>query len=252
MGTASLTSQLQKILEFTLTKLYEKHKNSDASKLAKKLGVQEIIGIDGSIVSLWDGLSEHFKGTFTTASVKLHLAVNLVSGSVSWFDITPGSTHDSKCFPKIVSGNMYIFDLGYWSTKLFKTIDEQSAYFLSRVKSSASITVVNVVYGIGQSIVDQDLLSYKIKNKRGNIIELIGTLAVGKSKKEYRILGFWNKKSRNYHWYVTNSTVSRSLIYQMYRLRWQVELSFKSMKSTLNFFQTKVSPCLPAPFRSSN
>ncbi|MCB9228493.1 MAG: transposase [Deltaproteobacteria bacterium] len=40
---------------------------------------------------------------------------------------------------------------------------------------------------------------------------------------------------KKYHWYVTNLTAPRALIYESYRLRWQAELCFKSMKSTLNF-----------------
>ena len=47
--------------------------------MAKKLGVKSILGVDGSLVSLWDGLAEHFKGTFMTAAIKLHFAVNLLS-----------------------------------------------------------------------------------------------------------------------------------------------------------------------------
>ena len=51
----------------------------------------------------------------------------------------------------------------------------------------------------------------------------------------FRAVGFWYKKESTYRWYLTNLTCKRSIIYDLYRLRWQIELSFKSLKSTLNF-----------------
>ena len=69
IATASLSSHLMEVLAFTLSKIYKNQQMAGADELAKKIGVQRFIGIDGSIVSLWDGLSEHFKGTFTTACI---------------------------------------------------------------------------------------------------------------------------------------------------------------------------------------
>ena len=216
-----------------------KHEESEASqKIATKLGVKTIVGIDGSLVSLWDGLKDHFKGTFTTASVKLHFATNLVTGALSWFDLTSGATHDSQRFPRIAKGVLYIFDLGYWSLSLFSDIQNQGGYFLSRVKSNAKLKVSKVVSGcFGKSIIGADLLSFSIYEKKGNCIEFIATLSNSSTNMEVRVLGFWNKHQKKYHWYVTNLEAPKNLIRDLYRLRWQIELSFKSMKSTLNFDQ---------------
>lgn len=235
LGTKSLVTQLTFVLSLIMTKIQECQAIEGRDQVAKKLGVEAIIGIDSSMVSLWDGLSKHFKGTFMTASVKLHMAINLVSGAVSWFDVTEGAVHDSQRFPEIFSGILYIFDLGYWSQELFSEIKGKSAFYLSRVKSNAKFTVTEVVYGIGSSIVGCDLLDFQIQNKRANIIELMVSAMVNNKKVSYRIIGFWNKQNRSYHWYTTNLSCSRTVIYELYRLRWQVELSFKSMKSTLNF-----------------
>jgi hypothetical protein len=49
-----------------------------------------------------------------------------------------------------------------------------------------------------------------------------------------KVLGFWNKTSKSYHWYVTNLSIPADLIYPLYRIRWQVELSFKAAKSSLS------------------
>lgn len=136
LTTASLVKGLQMTLAVLMTLVVGE--NAKASALLKKIGVTEIIGIDASMVSLWEGLCEHFKGTFMTAAVKLHMAINLVSGGVKWFNITSGSTHDSNFFPEISSRALYIFDLGYWSSKLLQNISESGAFFCHASKRTQS------------------------------------------------------------------------------------------------------------------
>ena len=54
---------------------------------------------------------------------------------------------------------------------------------------------------------------------------------------EVRLIGFRFPKTKQYRWYATNLTTSMLLaewIYPLYRLRWQIELFFKSIKSVLN------------------
>lgn len=234
LGTLSLVKHLQLALA-TLLMMRPPTDVKSFSALYKKIGVSGIIGIDASLVSLWDSLCEHFKGTFMVSALKLHFAIDLVTGSIQGFNITDGATHDSKWFAKIWRGKLYIFDLGYWSIHLLKEISDKGAFFLTRVKSNASLNVTEMVYGIGKSIVGSDLLSYPIHRRRKKIVELLATLNTAEKDVEVRVIGFWYKKESTYRWYVTNLKCSRELIYDLYRLRWQIELTFKSMKSILNF-----------------
>ena len=233
LGTSSLVKGMRLALTVLMTVAIKK--NSSSSAILKKVGVAEIVGIDASLVTLWDGLAKHFKGTFMHAAVKLHLAINLISGSVKWLEITAGATHDSRCFPEISRHFLYIFDLGYWSKKLLQEISDQGAFFLSRIKSNAKLTVTQVVSGMGRAIVGQDLLSFQINRRRKTIVELMATMDICGVAFSFRVLGFWHKKDRVYRWYITNLACTRNLIYKLYRLRWQIELCFKAMKSTLNF-----------------
>ena len=233
LGTTSLAKSLQLALAVLMTTVFGK--NASAKALLKRIGIAEMVGIDASMVSLWDGLCEHFGGTFMNAAVKLHLAINVVSGSIKWFDITAGATHDSRRFPAISRRFLYIFDLGYWSGKLLQEISDNGAFFLSRIKSNAKLTVTEVVSGMGQAIVGLDLLSFPVHRRRKAIVELLATMNIFGVDVSFRVLGFWYKKDHSYRWYLTNLKCARGLIYDIYRLRWQIELSFKAMKSTLNF-----------------
>ena len=49
----------------------------------------------------------------------------------------------------------------------------------------------------------------------------------------YCVIGFWNKSTTSYHWYVTNLAAEAKLINVLYRIRWQVELQFKAAKTSL-------------------
>ncbi len=59
----------------------------------------------------------------------------------------------------------------------------------------------------------------------------------GKGFIEVRLIGFRFPRTNEYRWYATNLASSMLLaewIYPIYRLRWQIELFFKSIKSMLN------------------
>ena len=155
---------------------------------------------------------------------------------MTWFKITPTSTSDQKCFPKIkdLVGKLLLFDLGYWSYGLLGTLDTAGAYFLSRVKSKSVILIEAVVDGLSSCYVGHNLSEIDFKRKRGNIIELMGRVPYGETGLALKVIGFWNKDKKCYHWYCTNLDIEAKLIYPLYRLRWQCELIFKGCKNSLN------------------
>lgn len=210
--------------------------NTHNIDILEKIGVTSMVAVDSSIVTLWDSLALKFPGTFNYASVKLHACIDLMTGAVDWYKHTPGSTHDSQCFPTLRAsqGKLFIFDLGYWSYELLVKISNKGAFFLSRIKTSASLVIKETVSGIGKKHVGSDLLSLNFKKSRGKIIEAIVQVVVDGKSHSYRAVGFWNSTEKCYHWYITNLKCEMKYIYLLYKLRWQVELSFKACKSTIN------------------
>ena len=236
MGTESLLRQVQLTLGVLMKEASMVRSSRQAAGLADRLGVESIVGVDGSLVSLWDGLSETFKGTFMEAAIKLHLAIDLIDGAVSWFDLTSGATHDSQRFPILKAGWLYLTDLGYWSVAHFSQIAEAGGFFLSRLKANRNLTITGVIAGgFGKSIIGQKLSQFPVYRRRGKIVELLGELTGGEVTIAVRVIGFWDFKERQYRWYVTNLNAPCGAIAELYRLRWQIELSFKAMKSTFNF-----------------
>ena len=204
-------------------------------EILTKLKVTSILLIDSSSITLWDGAKESFPGTRTLSGIKWHACFNLLSGKMEWFSTSPTSTNDRKCFPNVdwLKGKLIIFDLGYWDYSLFNEIVLAQGFFLSRVKVNAVITIREIVKGISTELVGNNLSSTHLKKKRGRIVEFFGEVG-NKNPKLYRVIGFWNKEDKKYHWYVTNLEINSSAIYSLYRIRWQIELIFKGCKRSLN------------------
>lgn len=208
-------------------------------ELLQKLRVSHIYLIDSSSVSLWHGCASTYPGAWTTAAIKWHAGYDLLSGQPWWFELSPGSTQDQQCFPELseLAGKLLIFDLGYWSYALLLNLDEAKGFFLSRVKSNATIRIESVYQGLSRRWIGQPLSAFRPKRKQKTILRLRGRIRHGNRSKVFRVIGFWNPQQKKYHWYVTNLSVSASAIYVLYRLRWTLELVFKSNKRSLNLDQ---------------
>jgi len=144
------------------------------------LNVFSILLIDSSSISLWDGAKKDFPGTRMTAGIKWHACFNLLSGKMEWFSTTAVKVHDRKCFPPIewLKGKLIIFDLGYWDFNLFDEIARAGGFFLSRVKSNAVVTVVDVVKGISGQLIGEKLSSQHLKKNAADSSSFLGRSVV--------------------------------------------------------------------------
>jgi len=204
--------------------------------LLEQLGVSAIYVVDSSSITLRAAASDSFRGTRTAAAVKWHACIDLLKGSVAWYQVTPGKTHDRKCFPELalLKGKLVIYDLGYWDYGLLAAIAAAGGFYLSRVKANAVLVVTEVVQGVGKKALGKSLGDLPLRKKRASLIEVFCEKVDDGEVLRFRVIGFWNPVSHQYHWYVTNLTVLAAVIYPLYRLRWQIELMFKGCKQSLN------------------
>lgn len=208
-------------------------------KLAKKLGVKDILGHDSSSTSLPEDARGDFPGprkNVLPAAFKWHNCMSIISGMIVWCSLSAATVHDRNGFPplKVLVGRLILFDLGYWDFGLLRDLDKAGCLFLSRIKANAVIEIVKITAGLNKKKYEgRNLLHCRLPKKKKKIVDLVGTFGgAGHDPITLRIVGFWNKQLRCYHWYTTNLTVSAELIYPLYRLRWQLELAFKSAKSS--------------------
>jgi len=207
------------------------------ANVLKKLKLPKIVLIDSSTVSLWESVATIFPRIWTTVAIKLHACFDLMSGKIEWFESSASSSNDQNHFPNIqdfIKGTLFIFDLGYWSHNLLIKIDESCSFFLSRIKSNETIKIKKIVSGLSKEYEGKCLSSIVFKKNRSSIIEFTCLISHENIEKYFRVFGFWNPENKIYHWYISNLNIEAYLIYPLYRLRWQIELIFKSMKSNFN------------------
>lgn len=235
-------NRLKKSLEMILAELMTEFSGRllMGKDILNQLKVDAIWTVDSSTIRLGKKAKANFPGTGTgsKAAIKWHACFDILNGAMVWFQLSPGTTNDSQCFPKLaeLKNKLIIFDLGYYRYALLLAIDNADGFFLSRLKSNASVTVKEIILGLPEKVIGKSLLSLNYTERKENpIMEAIIEKEVSHEKiLQCRAIGFWNPSKKMYHWYLTNLTVSAHFIYPLYRLRWQIELVFKACKNSLN------------------
>lgn len=237
LGSKGVSKSLSKILAHVMSLMADRI--GLTPELRAALGVSGISIFDSSIVTLPNTASATFDGTFTDAGLKFHLEMDAASGAVNWSVLSAASVHDNCGFPEIqsLSGRLSIFDLGYFDWERFVKIKDNDGFFLSWVKSGAALPIIAVVQGIKKRHLGKNLKDIPFKKRHGEIIEFITEKTINNSKHTFRVIGFWNKQKKRYHWYITNLTSCAGIIATIYRYRWQIEILIKGAKQSLNLDQ---------------
>ena len=222
--------------------------------------------IPKELADAYPGYNGFHKGS---ALMNIQYEYDLLSGNWSCLDFTKATRNDQKdsreTLDKIEKDDLQIRDLGYVTMPYLNGVVERGAYFLNRLPTP--INVYREKNG-GYLAIDWDTIDRAFKNKGLSQMELNVVLSKkhklksrmiilpmpndvyqerirkatkhAKSKgcqltKEYKI------KSR-YNIFITNVSkgrLSAQDVAQIYRLRWQIELVFKSWKSGLSVHKMK-------------
>jgi putative transposase len=154
-----------------------------AARLGTRLGgklarFRDVCAIDATVIRLHNVLAKAFPATrtnHTKAAAKLHAVLSLSKRLVADLAISAERVSDREFLKSSldwVAGRLLLFDLGYYAHLLFRAIDGQGGFFLSRLKDSANPTIVAVRCGIarGHKAVGQRL--WDIEFAAGRPIDL--------------------------------------------------------------------------------
>lgn len=224
--------------------------SKSADNLLAELGVTAILLQDASTFGLPNEARHLFPGVNTdkgSAALKIHATFDLLSMAMIYHALSRGIDNDSLYFPEIseLKGKLIIADLGYYDFSRFEAIHEAGGFFLSRIKTNCRAIVTEIptsesAVNVGRTIHETSWL--------GTTIDLKAKFDQGPHSKVFRVVGFWNRKDRKYHWYVTNLKACAALIYPLYRARWQIELAFKALKQSLT--PDRISSSVPMIIRN--
>lgn len=220
---------------------------------------------DSTIVSLPDKLAEAWKGLGgrnAKAALKIQVTYNILARCYKNIEITKAPGNDSGYTKNIVEmvkeNELVIFDLGYFSTMEFKNITEKGAYFISRVKTNTKyyiehtskegkfqkISILTLLKSSRTGVVDT-YVYIGGNNKKRMHCRLVAVMLPEKAanervrkareeaEKKNEVLTDLQRELLRWNILITNTTkemLSAECICDTYRIRWQIELIFKSWK----------------------
>jgi hypothetical protein len=175
------------------------------------------------------------------AGVKFHTVISLWDHLPLCGDITAQRLHDNKAFREtsMEPGTLSLFDLGYLDVERFIDATEREAFFLTRLKENHEPEIVRVHRGLGSRLearglkVSDALRDGTLDSDDEGTIDLDVRLTHGTREAVVRAVAVEDDEGTR-HWYLTNvgrEVLSPRQIAEAYRLRWEVELLFKQLKS---------------------
>lgn len=199
-----------------------------------------------------------YGGEGREAIVQIQFEYQLFGGKVTTLSVGSALDSDSaegmKSIDQIPAQTLLLRDLGYSSPKAFRELTRRGLYFISRAKSQWNFYTFKD--GQYRQITTDNIID-KLKHARGKYIDLevfvgeqvrtpvrlIANLLSDEQKKRRlkkksanRKLGKDALESIGLNLFVTNVENNKCAaheIYELYTLRWQVELVFKAWKSVM-------------------
>jgi len=215
----------------------------------------DIVVQDGTSFALHDGLATAFKGRFTTvspAAAELHCTMSVFSDNLEAVAITGDAECERHYLPEPseLARKLLLCDRGYDSTVYMERVAKAGGAVLSRIRKSHNPKVVRIRhrgdrYRNKEGRCLRTVLRRMPKDKVLDMDVAFDDGSVG--GRHFRLVVFWNRAKKEWVRLLTNldrQRFSAADIAQVYRIRWQIELLFKELKSygNLHKFCTTKEP----------
>ncbi len=258
---------LETCLQHAVDQSVEKETHSIDAALLNPFG--RVLIFDSSSWDVDPHLAEVFPGSGGDASMancKLQVGYNYKHGELGFFKLNPGTIPDNAYTTQIPSllrtGDLAIFDQGYFKLETFSQIAHKQAFFLTRFLANTTIRdaetfepidLEHALYSlIGDSHQFQVIMGGRNGNPevRGRLICLRVSKQVANERRRKLLKGAHKKgrmlsKTRlalcDWTLLVTNvneTDLPLEMAWRLYSLRWQIELLFKQLKSVLTLHRS--------------
>lgn len=212
---------------------------------------------DSTCLGLHRSLSAEFPSTGEAATARLQLCYELKQEQI--LDVAVQSFRDNdqkharQITTQIVPGDLVIRDLGYFSTGVFKEIAQAGGFFLSRLRYGVNLYDAQTgaqldLLALGRGKKQFDMV-VELGSEHRYRVRLVGLRLPETKAKQRRRKAKKDRHSKANHsaeymawlgwnFFVTNvadTCWSPVQLYHGYRLRWRIEILFKTLKSSLGF-----------------
>jgi Transposase DDE domain len=197
---------------------------------------------DGSSFGINDLLSKWYPGRFTKispAAVELHVLYSLRCGAPVTIGLAPDRVSEYEFMPTgeyaDLKDTLNLFDRGYGSLKRLHVIEDEDGYFITRMKDNINPTIVAVHKSDGRlKHYFKDKLFQEVKLKKKQDYDFTVQFRDDNIFRCLRVIALWNPRTKKHVIFLTNTSaqqLSAKTVGKLYRLRWQIELLFKELKS---------------------
>ena len=251
-----------------LVELIEQLLSVQLPKRLDTTGIRQVKITDGTSFQLPPAYCSTYPGSGGAASsamIKIQYEYDLLSGKVTHLSLCPflehDSTHAKNRVEAIEAGDLILRDLSYQSTDMMESVDERAAFYLTKLPAKLTHIYTydeqkdhyeKVVFSelLKKEVLPEELEVYltpkKIKSRLilGRVPLSTYQQRVQRRKKEKKCKAPSQEEKARMHFnlYLTNlpqEKLSVATTYQIYRLRWQVELVFKTWKSYAGLAKVK-------------
>lgn len=210
-----------------LVKMYSSKSLPDSRK-AKGIDSRLLL-IDSTTIELFSdvmgGAGSFSKDGKRKGGVKAHVMLNPKHGIPDVVYLTPAKENDRVFLPKIVAekGSILVFDRGYFNYKQWQNWTDQGVSWVTRMRNDSVYQVL------------EDFEVNEKQKKAGVLSDQKILLGRGSFKGTEIILArrvlYWDDVKQRQFVFVTNhERFSPSNIAGLYKKRWQIETTFKSIK----------------------
>lgn len=216
--------------------------------------------VDSTQLTVSSGLYTAFYGNEAPAKMKVHVALNYLSGDIQLLESVAGRQPDQKCplWDRLIHPHaLYLFDLGYFKQEILRDVDQASAFFVTRCQSQ--VALYDPLSGARIQLIEQlcrdDGEVFEAQVCLGSRTQLPVRILARRvdprtaaerrrhAKKKAKDAGQTCTKTYlewlDWDILITNlpSAWDAEAIFVLYGIRWQIELVFKVWKSQLGVAQ---------------
>ena len=240
--------------------------------LFRKLGnFKKLLIKDSTSFQIHESMATMFPGSGgagSKAAVRIQFEYDLLSGQVTDLSIGPFNKQDltdaKETVDKVEEGALILRDMGYISVDVLQSINNRAAFYLGRLHSETTVYMQE-----GQEIVKVDFKKIQRKMKKQGIKQMEIQVYISEQKLPVRMIIYTlpdevieprqrkarrnaQKKGRQiskqylirsrFNLFITNLSPEQLSVenaWQLYRMRWQIELVFKVWKSVCRIAHVK-------------
>lgn len=212
-------------------------------------GVKDWRAVDSETITLRTALSEIYPGSGSAAAIKIHKEFSLGCGCMTDYRLSEAKEHDAREFrvDERYSGMGLLVDLGYASLQLIRDCQTHDVKFAIRLKESWKPRVERFITGdVLETLLDDVDLDTMVELGElpldGRPVDADVWIGRGKQAVQARLTGV--AAPDGYHFYLTNlprQTYTPSMVSDLYRVRWEIELDNKCDKSVAQLDQVRAT-----------